>query len=140
MSPQPESNWTIALISNQPEANELIRYAIHAMFPRIRIIEPKSPHWLVEHFRNEDVTAVVTSYKLYGEIDGISLASQLRARGFSKPVVMISSAEEVASRATREGVDEFLSFDRWTELPFMLARLMTEREAGLTVPARDLPN
>ena len=113
------------LLSNQPESNELISYALHAAFPSIRLIEAQSAQWLLDHFDSIPLTAVITSHKLYGELNGLALAGKLRAREFTKPILMLSNSEEVAARAKNEGVDEFLSFERWSELPVRLAALIT---------------
>lgn len=67
--------------------------------------------------------AVVTSFRLYGERDGLPLAQKLRAAGFSDPILMLSNSDELAAKPL-SGVDEFISFERWSVIPSRVAALV----------------
>lgn len=111
----------IAIVDDQVDSRELLRYALRRKFPEAQLIEPVSALALVQKEDLSQVSAVVTRYKLFGNINGLQLATQLRSAGFRGRVIMLSNAEELAGVAGAAGVDEFLSFSRWAELPERLA-------------------
>lgn len=114
-------DWTVAIVDDQPDARELLAYALKTTFPCIQILEPSSPGWLLDHFKQLPLAAVVTRYKLFGETDGLLFSALLRSGGFNGPIIMISNSEEIANKTNAAGITEFLSFDRWSELPARLA-------------------
>ena len=114
-------DWTVAIVDDQPDARELLTYALKTTFPRIQILEPSSPGWLLDHLKQHPLAAVVTRYKLFGGMDGLLFSALLRSAGFAGPIVMVSNSEEIASQVKAAGINEFLSFERWSELPSRLA-------------------
>gem|GEM_PF-3152031 len=114
-------DWTVAIVDDQPEARELLTYALKTTFPRIKVLEPSSPGWLLDHLTTHPLSAVVTRYKLFGGMDGLLFSALLRSAGFAGPIIMVSNSEEVASQTRAAGINEFLSFERWSELPARLA-------------------
>ena len=130
--------WTVALVDDQPDARELLSYALKASFPRIQLLEPQSPGWLLDHLKSLALEAVVTRYKLFGGMDGLLFSALLRSAGFSGPIIMVSNSEEIAAQALAAGISEFLSFSRWSELPSRLAlhlQRTSAETASLKVPA-----
>jgi len=113
-------DWTIALVDDHSDSRELLRYALRRRFRQARIIEPSSVQSLLQMVPHQ-LAAVVTRYKLFGEINGLELTHQLRSAGFKSRIIMLSNAEEIAGAALAAGVDEFLSYSRWAELPDRLA-------------------
>ncbi|HEU5080485.1 MAG TPA: response regulator [Opitutaceae bacterium] len=114
------SEWTIALIDDKPDSQELISYAIKSTFPSIKLNAHASARDFINGFTKNRPTAVVTRQRLFGDMDGLSLARLLRSTGFPGPIVMITNAEELKNEAEKAGVNVFLSFDRWAELPSRL--------------------
>lgn len=110
-------------MSTQPEAVELITYAFRSAVPQIRIVAPSSPQELFVYISQKPLVAVVTSFRLYGQWDGLLLAQKLRAGGFSNPILMLSNSDELASRSL-SGIDEFVSFEHWNEIPSRVTALV----------------
>ena len=115
------SDWRIALIDDKPDSKELISYAIKSTFPTITVQPHASAREFINGFAKERPTAVVTRQRLFGDLDGITMARLLRGSGFLGPIVMITNAEEMRDEAEKAGINVFLSFDRWAELPSRLA-------------------
>lgn len=107
---------------DQTEAVDLLSYAFRVSFPQMKLVVPRSPQWLLDHIA--DLGAVVTSFRLYGGVDGFLLTQQLRSMGFSQPIVMLSNSDELAATAALHGLDEFLPFERWSEIPSRVAALL----------------
>ncbi|HEY9154759.1 MAG TPA: response regulator [Opitutaceae bacterium] len=127
-------DWTVAIVDDQPDARELLTYALRATYPRIQIMEPNSPGWLLDHLHERPVEAVVTRYKLFGGMDGLLFSALLRSAGFSGPIIMVSNSEEIANQIDAAGINEFISFERWSELPTRLALQLQKQAADSAVP------
>jgi CheY-like chemotaxis protein len=77
----------------------------------------------------ENADLVVMDLRLPGEMDGLAAARALRAKGFKKPIVMVtaSSDPEDRERATEAGCDAFIDKKVLvTSLKVTLARLLKD--------------
>ena len=124
------SEFSIALIDDQPDSLDLLRYAIKSRLPRTRISAPKSGEIFLQNFSQERPDAVVTRQKLIGNLNGLSLIRTLRQRGFLGPIIMITNSPELEAEAFVVGASDFLTFDRWSELPRRLETLLSGSVGG----------
>jgi DNA-binding NtrC family response regulator len=128
------ADWTVAIVDDQPDARELLSYALKTTFPRIQIMEPNSPGWLLDHLNQHPVAAIVTRYKLFGGMNGLLFSALLRSAGFGGPIIMVSNAEEIAGQIHAAGINEFINFERWSELPARLALQLQKHAAESALP------
>jgi CheY-like chemotaxis protein len=122
-----ETKWKVALVDDRPESIELLSYALRKNFRDLEV-QTSCPEQVLD--RPWDFQAVITRYRLLGNTDGIELTRKLRQKQYAAPIIMVSNADELAAAAMAAGVDEFISFERWTELPSRLVlRLNRELSA-----------
>jgi hypothetical protein len=88
----------------------------------------------LDHVKQHPVAAVVTRYKLFGGTDGLLFSALLRSAGFAGPIIMVSNSEEIAHQIHAAGINEFLSFERWSELPARLAAQLQQHAIECRLP------
>lgn len=88
----------------------LLTRAIAREFPRASIFECHSGQEALDFFDRNPVDAVVTNHSMF-PVNGIELVQELRRRGSSVPIVMVSSHTETRTEAEAAGVDLFLDGD-----------------------------
>jgi DNA-binding response OmpR family regulator len=118
---------TLAIVDTRTESLELLTYALRKAFPKAQITACSQADLLDQRL---SPSAVVTRYKLDGEIDGLELVRRMRARHFAGPIILVSNSDELGPKAAEAGADEFLSFDRWAELPAILSARLSKQQGG----------
>jgi CheY-like chemotaxis protein len=85
----------------------LLGRAISREFPYASVFECHSGKEALEYFLVNHVDAIITDHNMY-PVSGLELVAELRRRGSSVPIIMVSGHEEIKTEAEAAGVDLFL--------------------------------
>src|SRR4051812_26372290 len=113
------------LTDDDPDKRLLLNRALTKAFPDASIFECHSGREALDYFSANHVDAVITNHSM-APINGLELVREIRRRGSSVPIIMVSGHEEVKQQAENAGVDLFVTGD-WRHCGKTMAEFLNRR-------------
>lgn len=113
------------VVDDNADSRFLLVKTLLRKFPKALLQECRSGEAAIALAGTEKLSAIVAHRGL--ELDGVSLARQLRAANADVPIVMVSGVDRTDA-ALDAGADAFLHYDEWLRIGTVVFDLIAEKK------------
>jgi signal transduction histidine kinase len=109
------SRLSLLIVDDTEAEREILTHTLHAAFPGAEIREASHPSQVGRMCEDEDFSCVLVDYNM-PEVDGVTLASELRLAHAYLPIILVTSVgdEMLVAEALRCGVSDYIPKSRIT--------------------------
>jgi DNA-binding NtrC family response regulator len=119
----------ISIVDDDAHTLFFVRRVINDSIPEAEVVCFNSPRQAFEYICKIGSDLLITDHGM-GEMCGTELIVQLRAKGMSLPVIMISSDTSTRDEALAAGACEFLSKGELNKLPGLISSRLAHAQTA----------
>ncbi len=119
-----QTNPDIVIVDDDDVIREIVVRLTQETVPQAKIASLADGRQALERIKDHGADLLITNFRMPG-LDGHQLVSELRARAFSAPIIMVSGNPEAEERAQAAGITRFIpKTDVTAGLPSALLSLL----------------
>jgi len=127
----------ITIVDDDAHTLFFVRRIINEAMPEAEMVCFNSPRQAFEYICKIGSDLLITDHGM-GEMSGTELIAQLRAKGMSLPVIMISSDTSTQAEALAAGACEFLSKGELNKLPGLISSRLAQSQPVSQADSRNI--
>lgn len=137
----------LLIVDDEPEVSGFIRLKLGSVAPHLSITEVNTARGCIEYLKSHDTDCILAGCQM-PDMDGLALLKQLRAKGDTTPVIMLTAqgSEPLAREVFKNGASDYFTREMvFDNFPMMVEsieqavgqhRAMLEKESAREAAAR----